>query len=318
MTVKEPLAFLLIALAILPFWRHRPRAIFSYSSFVLLPDSRPGVFYFWAVRILSSTVILGLALGLAGISLNNIAVEKNLDGSQIVFVRDVSSSMFGNVFDAERGFDRQTVTAELFGKFVEMRRYGDEYGLVDFGGSAITRSKLSSDKNAFLGVLRAPPINLRNTVLVPSLWRAIALFPADSSPNIRAIILGSDGAIDDRPGMNRGDFPLLAKKIKELNINFWWVFIGAESDWRENSGSLHAFIDGLGPLGRKFRADNPRELEKAMDSIRKLQRGLIHSERLIVDYSLSNWFYGTALAAMTALAIFFLLESGLKQRKVSE
>ncbi len=306
MTVKEPLYLLIIALAVLPFLRQRPGAIFNFSSFLVLPKNKLSAVLLLTLKTASALVIVSLALALAGLSLKNIRSEVIEEGAQIVFVRDLSGSMFTGYFDQVKKLDRAAVATNLIKEFAALRPR-DQYGLIDFGSPTVTRSRLTFDRRDFLEVLGAPPVNLGGTVIDRPLTRALGLFPYERSIDSRAVILVSDGwgaisTTDD-----------IVRWMKDLNVNFWWIFIGDENDWR--NAPVHQLVERLGPQAKKFRADNPAELEEAMAKIRRLQRGIIRRPVEFSEYPLDSVFYGLALGSFAVLGLLVILELSLKPKR---
>jgi len=307
--IQYPLALALLTLVLLPLLKRGARSAFIFSSFELLPVNLFSRVIVVGASVLTALVIASLSLGLAGITLTDYKREGIHEGAQIVFIRDCSGSMFGEYFDEQRKFEKIFFATDLMRKFA-LERPGDAYALIDFGSAMITRSQFIFNKERFIRMSGVICPNLGGTVIDSAIVRAVSLFPEGPSLNAKAIILLTDG------GGRMDGADDMARWIKERNINFWYVFIGPESDWLLYK-AVPDFVKKLGTLGQQFRGDRPAELEMVMAKIRTLQKGIVKYPEEISEYRLDKFFYGAALAWFSLLGLTVLLEMAVKSGRSS-
>jgi len=296
-------------LAPLPFLRLRPWVLFNFSSFLILPQNNLARKTVFASKIFSMGVIICLVLALSGPVYKAKEILRIEEGAQIVFVRDVSSSMFTKQEDEEGSVLNIDIASKLIKDFVYLRP-GDEYALVDFGSAVVTRSGFLSDKKEFTSILFAPTTDLSGTVIDQALMRAISFFESTESINSRAIILLSDG-VGRLDGVED-----MVYWFSRVNVNFWWVFIGDENNWK-TSDDMFGFINKYSLVGnaKAFRANNNLEIAEVINNIRSLESGIIRRPVEGSNHLLAPLLFKTAFALLCLLGIFVLFGLMVRKRK---
>lgn len=304
MTVQHPEALMLIALAVLPFIWQKPGAIFIFSSFLVWRQDRFSRWLMLAVKLSIALAVVGLALGLADVSIHNIVPQRLEEGSLICFVRDASWSMFTKI-DGNSKEDKIVIATKLIERFVNERPRGDQYCLVDFGSAAVTRAGLVS-RELFLPLLKAPLFSMGGTIIDTPLVRTISLLPYERSVSGKAIVLVSDGwgRLD-----NEDD---IVRWLREANITFFWIFIGTPAEWQ--NAPVHKIVEKLSPPSKTFNAQNQTELADAMSRVRMLQRGLAHYQAEQSDFSLSPICYSVAWFSLMLVATVVILETSFRRK----
>ena len=294
-----PVMLYLIALALIPIFWKRPRAIFSFSSFMVLPKNKTAVLLRRFERGFAALLIASLALGAADIRFLDVKAEGVREGAQVCFVRDRSGSMYTAWSEVGEKELKIVIANRLIERFVR-ERSGDQYCLVDFGSAAVTKSTLTFDKEDFIEIVRMAPNDLSSTVIDQPIAQALKILPAGKSVNAKVIVLISDGA------GRLHSIPEFVRLMRESQISFWFIFIGSDFEW--SNTPVQELVQGLGSYGKKFKAEDPKQLADAMNQVRSMVRGLIHHPAEVREYPLDRIFYGSALVLISVLALFVLLE----------
>jgi len=306
MSFANPWMLALFAPLLVAAWRLLRRgrkAGIRFSALGRIPGKSAG----WRAKVAALTPFLLLA-GLALLVLaaarprTSLAREKkSVDAIAIAMTVDVSGSM--DALDlTPRGerFSRKTtrlaVVKKLFAEFVS-KRPDDLIGLVTFGGYASTRSPLTADHEALLGVLRGVEIpsiafdaqgraiagDEQMTAIGDGLATALARLK-DAKPKSKIVILLSDGVSNTgavEPDEAAGAAAKMGVKVYAIGVGtrsrrtpiFARDIFGREviqySDMTFDEKQLRSIAKRTG--GTYFPVNDRDSLEKALDEIDQLE-----------------------------------------------
>lgn len=300
MMIEKPLFLLLLLLVPLPWVAFRPRALYRFSSFVILPQSIISRIMAPLYRTLAALAIGFLSLALSGILLEFAGGEEVSEGALICLVRDRSGSM-ADAFTIEEGKVKpKMATANDFLERLVASYPKDKFCLIDFG-HALRPSHLLVDQDVMLGILKtgAEP-DMGGTEFIQPLERAINILYGDKSSTSKAIIMVSDGEAPIGPAERLK----IVRWMRTEGIMFMWIAINSNVEWQD----LYDVVQKLGAQGMVFRADNPAELALVFEKIKSLPRGLIRRPTEVVRYPLERIFNLAAYTCLGILGIFFLGE----------
>ena len=313
MTMQHPWMLAIAVLAAVPWFLFKAQTIFLFSSFLVLPGGGMAGRWSYVLRAAMSIVIIAYAFGFAGITILLISAGEDIEeGSQIVLLRDGSSSMD----QALGGYDykqpnkpsKRVIATHIIERFIQARDGHDQFGLIEFGSSTVTRAPLDFDKERLLAILRSFTPNLQMTVIGDAIERAIHMLPRHEWGGTRAIILVSDGDGE----INNLDN--LERWMKQWHISFWWVFIGSKDEW-ERAKKTHELVARLGTQARLYQGEKKEELDAAMADIRTFQRGIIRVPHAGAEYRMDKIFYGISYAFLSLIGLAVAAEYAVMPKR---
>lgn len=265
-------------------------------------------FYFRLVALLA--LVLALGRPRLGYSWE----EATTEGIDIQIVIDTSGSMGAEDFQPK---NRLTVAKQVVRDFIA-KRPGDRIGVTIFGGSALTRSPLTTDRAMLDELVDSIELNTvqDGTAIGVALANAASRLK-DSAAKSKVIVLVTDGV------NNAGEIdPLSAAAVaKGLDLRIYTIGVGRDgrvpvpvqtrdpltgrAEWRRvmmevevDEKLLRAIADRTG--GSYFTATDPRTLAAVFDRIDLLEKTPMQVKRYIR--------YREAFQPLvwTALALLFL------------
>jgi mxaC protein len=312
---------LLLPLALLP-WLGHPERHIQHPALALLPDDAPSEWISLGLRMAASMVVVAVTLALAGLHLEEQVVTRFGQGAHLVFLLDRSSSMDADFAGRTPEGDRESKAAtarRLLRPFLA-RRPHDLVGVVSFSTAAIPVLPLTDRRaavEAALDVLDTPGLALSN--VGRGLYRALEEFDVDGQVASRAIVLVSDGAATI--GLRAQE--LIRRRFNERDVNLYWLFLhtagGAgpldepESPRDDKPSAmperfLHRFFLTLDVDYRLFDVANAEEVERALDTIGKLESHKLLVEERTPRVDLAPLCIALALAGLGVLAAARLCE----------
>lgn len=214
--------WLLAALAVpILVWRHHRRGSRGALLVSRLPRATGGAwrlhlpFYF---RLLA---FLALVLALGRPRLGYSWEEATTEGIDIQIVVDTSGSMGAEDFQPK---NRLTVAKQVVTDFIA-KRPGDRIGVTIFGGSALTRSPLTTDRAMLAELIDSIELNsLQDGTAIGVALANAASRLKDSSAKSKVIVLVTDGV------NNAGEIdPLSAAAVaKGLGLRVYAIGVGRE------------------------------------------------------------------------------------------
>lgn len=292
--------FILLALIALSYiWtRKYKKAYLQISSLSLIKKVTPS----FKKRILFAPYllyILGLAfiiVALARPQFSNERVKKTSEGIDIVLTLDISDSMMIEDMDPE---SRINSAKKVLIEFVQDRP-NDRIGLVAFKGEAFSRVPMTLDHDILVKNIKALDPNNRNIRDGTAIGSALALSVArlkDSTAKSRVIILATDG----ENNMGTIDPETALEIAKGYNLRIYTIGIGKDGDSKlpiigidpfgrpvKTYQSIHSAVnDALltkmakDTGGEYYKADSGSKLRKVFQSIDKLEKSKIDSQRFV-------------------------------------
>ncbi|ABX07531.1 MAG TPA: VWA domain-containing protein [Herpetosiphon sp.] len=321
MTFAYPLLFWLLPIVPIVWWsmyrRSRGEVVtMRFSDLGMLRGVKPS----WRIRMRPVLISLrAAAVGLLVVVLTRPQYAQSSErvvreGIDIQLALDISLSMKAGDFDPK---DRITVAKEVIAEFVKGRK-DDRIGLVVFSGHAFTQVPLTLDYDFLQNLLGQV-----QTVRRPD-GTAIGLALAHSVNGLRnsttkskVVILLTDGS------NNRGDIePAQAAEIaRALDVRVYTILVGKPGNgeypvhdpWRdetylipaptaEDEVALRDIAEQTG--GIFFRAGDEQGLRDVYDTIDKMERSQVASEKLVrYTEAWQPWAAGALLLLMIEILL---------------
>ena len=172
----------------------------------------------WLKLTIFSLAFFFFLLGMARPQLGVRLKEKELKGSEIMVVLDVSNSML-----AEDYYPNRLERAKLAISRLVDRLRGDRVGLIVFAGQSFVQLPITADyisAKIFLNTISTLSVPVQGTAMGDAIFTAIKSFSMDSE-NSRAIILITDGE-------NHEDDPVeAAKEALNMGIRVFCIGVGS-------------------------------------------------------------------------------------------
>lgn len=324
LALTNPALLALLPLAIIPLIWIGQRA-HDYPSFSLISNDWVSSAADWGLRLITALGIAAVILGLAGIHLQGMSIERVGTGAHIVLLIDRSSSMdhtFAGRQPTGGEVSKSTAARMLLEDFVETREH-DRFGIVGFSTAPFHVLPVTDHKEAILGAIRAiDRPGLAFTDVGRGLALALAAHEADPAAASRAIVLVSDGAaVIDRKVQE-----LLRQGFGKRRMNLYWLYLRTEGspgifeapqEGQEDTPQalperhLHKFFMTLGAPYKAFEAENPGSVAEAIAEIDRLERQPIGYVEHIPQQDLAHWAYAIAAACLALLLAGKLCEVGI-------
>lgn len=172
----------------------------------------------WLKLTLFSIAFFFFVLGMARPQLGARLKERELKGSEIMIVLDVSNSML-----AEDYYPNRLERAKLAISRLVDRLKGDRVGLIVFAGQSFVQLPITADyisAKIFLNSITTSSVPVQGTAMGDAIYTAIRSFSLDSE-NSRAIILITDGE-------NHEDDPVeAAREAANMGIRVFCIGVGS-------------------------------------------------------------------------------------------
>lgn len=294
LTVHTPWLLALLALALLPFFWHKARAI-SFSSLKALPRDRISSVLTYLIRAAAALTIVAIVLGMAGLSRPERVVWRTGSGAQCVLLFDESDSMnelFAGSAGTGKSESKMTVTRRLALEYVENRPH-DVLGIAAFGSYAVYVLPFTERKEAIQAAVKAQAANLWGTSIDDGLFMALSFFENEPAVGSRCIIFFSDGGGAIRDNLK----PKLRELFARYQVKLYWIFMRSPDDRSpfdvSGPGRLYSLANiiyeslrELGPL-TAYDTISQSALREALADVDKLEKQPIrYSERVPrEDYS---------------------------------
>ncbi|MDO9051361.1 MAG: VWA domain-containing protein [Methylotenera sp.] len=318
MAFLTPWAFLLLPIALLPFWLkgHQGK---GYTWLEMLPEDKLSDRLNWGVKVITSLLLVSIVIALASPRGHDEKVQRTGKGAQTVMVIDRSVSMdhpftgdnSGNVAEIKSAAARRIIT-----QFIDSRPH-DMMGVVGFTNSALYGVKITTNRDAIhAAIIAATSPSLNQTNIGAGLTEGLGLFDKIENSGSRALILLSDGAGKLSP---RVKF-LLSQRLKERKLSIYWIMLREpgepsifskevyEEDRVPNSIVLHKYFQTLGLKYNAYEAEDAESLESAIRDIDSREKKTIKYTETIAGYDYSRVFIIIALV----LGLFLLIIKNLR------
>ena len=327
----QPLALLLLPLALLPLLRSR-RDTLAFSWLAWLPQDRIGRFTGFLWRACALLALLFIVVALAGPGREETQIMRTGSGAEIMLLIDRSRSMDERMLTSDwrtldplvvrnqarsRGEQKGKVARDLISKFVA-ERPDDRFALTFFSANPIRVVSFTRHDEVVQAAIAAGGIGrgITSTDIGRALISAIHQFEQRSYSGSRLILLVSDGGAhldtETRRQIRQG---LLQNRIA-LN----WIYLRSVNgpDF-SNPGkqvdsmpevSLHRFFQSLITPYVVYQAQTPEDLQEAVADVGRLQNfPLDYLERVPRrDYS------RTCLAAAALFCLILLAYRAIQLR----
>ncbi|MDP3947303.1 MAG: vWA domain-containing protein [bacterium] len=315
-TVHIPWMLVLLALALLPFFWQKARAI-SFSSLAALPRDKISTALTYFVRAVSALTIVSLVLGMAGLSRPETVVWRIGTGAQCVLLFDESDSMnepFAGSAGTGKFESKMDATRRLALEYVANRPH-DVLAVAAFGSSAIYVLSFTERKEALIAAVKAQAANLWGTSIDVGLFMALSFFENEPIVGSRCVIFFSDGG-----GAIRDDFkPKMRELFARYQVRLYWIFVRSPNERGpfdvSGPGPLFSLANviyqSLAELGaplKAYDAMNPNALREALADVDKLEKQPIPYKERVPRQDYSGLCYSLALILTLILIALKLME----------
>jgi Ca-activated chloride channel family protein len=331
----EPLFFLLFIPAAAGVWFVYRRRIRSAVTFPALHRIPAGLHTWRAVLapVLPAMTLAGLMLCIVALARPQTVFSHSSRHANVIAIQmvvDVSGTM--EALDLSRSElhlrTRLEAAKTAFAEFVEQR--GDDLiGLVTFGGFAVTRVPLTTDRGAVLHALKGvevPRPDLNNngqassreemmTAIGDGLMTACARLEK-AEPKSRIVVLLTDGR--SNAGIIEPDEAMLAARKMGIKVYTIGVGTGRRAPFKVTDAFGNTMIRAMDVEfdperlkkiasetgGQYFQVDEPDGITRAMESIDKLEKTRVEREIYNQYRELFPWFLwpGAALVALGSIS----------------
>lgn len=320
MTLLHPWALLLLPLIAAPFWLKSHQGQ-MYSWLDIMPQDRFSDIANLVVKGLTSLLLLGIVLGLAGPQGPDQKIQKIGKGAQTIVVIDRSVSMehpFAGDSTSGRAAEIKAAAARrLITGFIHARP-DDMMGVVAFTNSALHGVKITTNRDAiFAAVNAATSAGINQTNIGAGITEAMSLFDDIQSSGSRAIVLLSDGAGKISPRVKQK----IQEQITGKKLNLYWIVLREPDDisiFGKDQGytpenmppviELDQYFKSLKIKYRAYEADNPTALQSALQDIDAREKNLIQYAVNIPGHDYAR----DCIIFALVLSIFILIVKNLK------
>ena len=332
----EPWLLVLLPLAVVPWLlRSRPPVVFSWLD--LVPRDAASLWLDRALRLLASLTIAALVLALAGLYRAEYPVERVGRGAEIVLLLDRSRSMdqafmhaqpstaVQNQLDlstARPGIDRPSkgqAARDILAQFVAGRRE-DRFATLVFSTLPIPVHGFTDKQEVVQAAIAAGAIGrgLAETDIGLALLRALEWFRDRPYSGARVLLLVSDGGDHLDPDVRDE----VTKRMREHRVSLYWIYIRSPRAPRlvddaavrvEHADTvpewfLHRFFESIGTPYRAYEADDPKQLERAVADVNRLENLPITTIDTMPRRDLAGFGYAAALVGVLLLLAARALE----------
>ncbi len=313
-----PMLFLLLPLALLPWFNHNQEKIVAWIDFVPVdPLSRViGT----TLKLLASIAIASLILALAEPYLPEKKVDRVAEGAEIILLLDRSRSM-DDAFAVKHQAAMVTVgkknskrrmAKKYLVEFVK-KRPDDRFGFVLFSAKSIDLLPLTYSKETILATVEASALGkgLSETNMPEALIQGAKMFEGEKYRGSRIVLLVSDGG----QLMSDEEKEQIKSLYKQKNVSIYWIYLRDHKGktLEEDSGNLlwadipekklHSFFKTMDVPYKAFEAGSLKDFAKALDEIDKQQYQTLVVQETVPKEIKSTPFYAVAMLAILLLAI---------------
>jgi mxaC protein len=325
----QPLALLLLPLALLPLSRKR-RDTLAFSHLAWLPRDRLGQIAGFLWRALAVLAIGSMVIALAGPGRPETQVTRTGYGAEILLLIDRSRSMDERMLPSDwrtidplslihqvrsRGPIKAQVARELLAEFVHQRP-SDRFAVMFFSTNPLNVVPFTQHDAVVLAGIEAGGVGrgLGDTDVGNAMSAAIGEFERRPYSGSRIILLVSDGGAQLDDATRRR----LRTGLLHSRIALYWIYVrsfnGPALDTQDRGSealpeiALHRFFQALATPYQAYQAEIPEDLAKAVADVGKQQNLPLDFVEQVPRQDYSRHFVAAAaLACLLLLAYRSLL-----------
>ena len=315
---STPMLFLLLPLALLPWFNHNQDKVVAWIDFVPVdPLSRViGI----TLKLLASIAIASLILALAGPYLPEKKVDRIAEGAEIILLLDRSRSMDdafavkhqAAMVSVGKKNSKRRMAKKYLVEFVK-KRPDDRFGFVLFSSKSIDLLPLTYSKETILATIEASALGkgLSETNMPEALIQGAKMFEGETYRGSRIVLLVSDGG----QLMSDEEKEQIKALYKEMNMSIYWIYLRDHKGktLEEDTGNLlwadipekklHSFFKTMDVPYKAFEAGSLKDFAKALDEIDKQQYQTLVVQETAPKEIKTTPFYAVAMLAILLLAI---------------
>ena len=341
MNFDHPGLLWLLPLALLPLWAAPGRALANAWA-AGQPVDRASMALGWALRGAAMLALATLLLGMAGPYRPEYGIERVGKGAEIVLVLDRSRSMDqgfagGRAGPAAKGTGPEAidyymsqspgrlrdskgkVARQLLSDFASQRP-DDRFGLIVFSTLPMRVLDFTQKTEVVQAAIAAGNVGrgLSETNIGLALEAALGYFEDRAYTGSRIVMLVSDGGDRLDPDVAER----IAYEARQYRVAIYWMYLrsanspgltlaaGAPASDGETVPEivLHRFFESLGTPYRAYEASNPDALERAIESVNRLENLPITYTDTVPRRELANPALAVALLCVLLLLAANLVE----------
>ncbi len=323
----DPWLLLALPLALLPLLR-LPLPSVAHPNLRLIPQDPPSRLLETVCRLAAVAGIVSLVLGFAGLSRGERSIERVGTGAEVVILLDRSRSMdhtFGRNTNNEqmvltRGESKTTAARRVLDAFIASRP-GDAIGLLLFSTKPINALPLTTRHEALQAAVSAAGLGrgLAETDIGLALYEGLRFFDDRPYNGSRVLMLVSDGGAQ----LDAVTRETLTRLAREYRVSLYWIYMrgrgspGLDEPLEEGSLAqqdavpelfLNRFFSEMGIPYQAYEAEDPEQLQAAINDIDRLQRLPTRTAEVEPPQPLSAWTFGSALVLLLPVLLVSALQ----------
>jgi len=310
-----PLYF--VPLALLPWWI-KADAQFQYPSISMIPHDPFSIWVERVWRISAALLITSLLLAMCKPYLAEQKMDRYGNGAHIMVVLDRSGSMNDDFADRpEQGSASKMAAARrVLTEFTENSRQ-DLIGMITFSTSPMLVAALGNDRKAVLSGLSATEAGgMGFTAVDKGLAMALDFFEGKPVTGSRVVLLVSDGAAH----LDAKTQDFLRNGFVRQQASLFWIYLRSKNgaslseklaeddDQAAPEYALNQYFQTLGVPYQAYMAEDPAQVNAAMQSIAKLKNKPVKYQEVIARKDMGYLCYMTALLATVVMFSLYLTE----------
>ncbi|MDO8962037.1 MAG: vWA domain-containing protein [Methylophilus sp.] len=307
----------LVPLALLPWWI-KADAQFQYPSISMIPHDPFSVWVERVWRISAALLITSLLLAMCKPYLGEQKIDRYGNGAHIMVVLDRSGSMNDDFADRpEQGSASKMAAARrVLTEFTENSRQ-DLIGMITFSTSPMLVAALGNDRKAVLSGLSATEAGgMGFTAVDKGLAMALDFFEGKPVTGSRVVLLVSDGAAH----LDAKTQDFLRNGFVRQQASLFWIYLRSKNgaslneklaeddDQAAPEYALNQYFQTLGVPYQAYMAEDPAQVNAAMQSIAKLKNKPVKYQEVIARKDMGYLCYMTALLATVVMFGLYLTE----------
>jgi mxaC protein len=307
----------LLPLALLP-WLIKADAKFQYPSISMIPHDPFSIWVERIWRISAALLIASLLLAMCRPYLAEQKIDRYGNGAHIMVVLDRSGSMNDDFADRpeQGGTSKMAAARRVLTDFTGNSRQ-DLIGMITFSTSPMLVAGLGHDRKAVLSGLNATEAGgMGFTAVDKGLAMALDFFEGKPVTGSRVVLLVSDGAAH----LDAKTQDFLRNGFVRQQASLFWIYLRskngaslteklAEDDEQAAPEyALNQYFQTLGVPYQAYMAEDPVQVNAAMQSIAKLKNKPVKYQEVIAREDVGYLFYAIALFASVVMFGLYLTE----------
>ncbi|MBX2869857.1 MAG: VWA domain-containing protein [Acidiferrobacterales bacterium] len=322
MTFANPWILALLPLTLVP-WLVHVYSDATVDAIQLLPGDPTAKWIDRIFKLIASVIIALILFILAFPHIPETERTKSGEGAHTVILLDRSRSMDEPFRDANDRTNRPNlvrndpnsksksqVSKEILGKFVG-KRDEDRFGMTVFSTKPIRTLPITNKPNVIQAAINAGSIGrgLAETNIGSALVGALSVYKGEPYTGSRNILLISDGG----DALNTPVKAKIKGLLRKHRVSLFWIYIRSHNaepiDTRDSFSPhivLNLFFESLSTPYKLYTAENPNDLERAIEEISKIRSQPILYTEVVPRREMTAHLYRALFTFLILLVGFYL------------